>query len=165
MSKVTLDHLRKGGVARGLPERAYSLCLRRDLLAEVDSVTEQLRDVMVADASADPENLPPPRLGAPGVSEQEQEVRARLAALYDEMDDSTGELRLRAIRDGDWRQWVNAHPAARGEQARRAGRLRDLQRRRPGQRPRPVGRVVGRRDAGGRRLVGAPRPAAAQAAT
>jgi hypothetical protein len=110
MSKVTLDHLRKGGVARGLPERAYSLCLRRDLLAEVDSVTERLRDVMVADASVDPESLPPPRLGAPGVSEQEQEVRARLAALYDEMDDSTGELRLRAIRDGDWRQWVNAHP-------------------------------------------------------
>lgn len=116
-SKVSLDYLRKGGVPRGLPERGYELCLRRDLLAEVDSLTVQLRDAMIADVTPeDPDDAPPPRLGEPGEPPGVTEIRNKLAAKYDEMDAATGELRLRAIRDGEWRQWVNAHPPRKDDQ-------------------------------------------------
>lgn len=110
MAKVTLDHLRKGGVPRGLPERVYQLCVRRDLLAEVDSLASQLNDAVIAHAREDNDNAPPPRYGEGSEPPAIAETRGRLAALYDEIDEATGELRLRAIRDGEWRQWVNAHP-------------------------------------------------------
>lgn len=115
MAKLSLDQLRKGDVPRGLPERSYPLCLRRDLLAEVDALTNQLRDAEITGDDVDPESLPPKRLGegeAPAVTG----LRAKLSSLYDEMDEATGDLRLRAIQDGEWRQWVNAHPPRDGDQ-------------------------------------------------
>ena len=59
MAKVSLDHLRKGGLPRGLPERVYQLCLRRDLLAKADTLTNELRDLMVADVVVDTDGAPP----------------------------------------------------------------------------------------------------------
>jgi hypothetical protein len=52
------------------------------------------------------------------------EIKARLSALLEEMGEHEGELRLRAIPDGDWRRWTNEHPSrAEGE----AGHKRDQQ--------------------------------------
>jgi hypothetical protein len=107
VTKVSLDDLRKGSpVAR--TERVYQLCLRRDLMAEVDALTGELSSMARATSDED-ENRPPRRKGEGG-NPQEKAVAERLAALADEMDDATGDLRLRAIPDGEWRRWVNDHP-------------------------------------------------------
>lgn len=116
MSKVTLDHLRKGGLPRGLPERVYELCLRRDLLGEVDALNDKMRTTKIAVARGSDENAPPPRYGEGSEPPELAAITERLAALYDQIEDATGELRLRAIRDGEWRRWVNDHPPREGDQ-------------------------------------------------
>ena len=110
MPKVSLEDLRKGApVAR--TERTYQLCLRLDLMAEVDALNQEWSSLRVASAAADEdENKPRKRLGEGG-NPRAEDVRQRLAELRDELEDSTGDLRLRAIRDGGWRQWLNEHPA------------------------------------------------------
>ena len=114
MAKVSLDDLRKGApVAR--TERTYQLCLRLDLMAEVDALNQEWSAFRVAQAVADDdESQPRKRLGEGG-NHRAEEVRQRLAELRDELEDNTGDLRLRAIRDGEWRQWLNEHPARDGD--------------------------------------------------
>lgn len=108
MAKVSLEDLRKGApVAR--TERTYQLCLRRDLMAEVDALTGELSSLRIAAVGDEDENRPPARLGEGG-DPREKQITDRLAELADEMDDATGDLRLRAIADGEWRRWVNEHP-------------------------------------------------------
>lgn len=109
MSKVSLADLRNG-TPMARTERTYSLCLRRDLVADVDALTGELTSIQVDRVSADEDKRPPMRKGQGG-DPREQEIRDRLTALMDEMDDATGDLRLRAIPDGEWRRWVNEHPA------------------------------------------------------
>lgn len=93
-----------------LPERAYSLCLAQALVAEVQALEEEEAALRVevqrrleSDApKRQAERVSDPRLG---------EIADRKAALYDEMREHTGELRLRGVSAGEWRRWVDAHPA------------------------------------------------------
>lgn len=120
----TLAELRTGKPAPR-PERAYTLCLAPNLVAEVQMLTEELADLPDAAADEDGERKGPPRRMGEGENPRAAEIRARLAELLDEMADYEGELRLRATKsDGEWRQWVNEHPA-RGEDE--PGHRRDLE--------------------------------------
>lgn len=108
MAKVSLEDLRKGSpVAR--TERVYQLCLRRDLMAEVDALTTELTSPRLGQ---DEDKQPPSRKGR---NPREAEMRSRLEVLTEQMDDATGDLRLRAIPDGEWRRWVNEHPPREGD--------------------------------------------------
>lgn len=111
MAKVSLADLRAGNAPVALPERSYPLCLRRDLLAKADKLTRELQALPVGDD----EGAPPKRVGE-GAPPKVQEIRARLGALYDEMEEATGELGLRAVSDGEWRRWVNEHGPRDGDQ-------------------------------------------------
>lgn len=112
MAKVSLADLRSGARSAALPERAYQLCIRRDLLARTDSLVDELQSAL----SAAQMKSGPFRVGEQPESPRVQEIRAELGDLYDEMDDATGELVLRAVPDGVWRRWVNTHPAVEGDQ-------------------------------------------------
>lgn len=111
MAKVTLADLRSGSAPAALPEASYPLCLRRDLLAEADRLARELQAIPVVDD----DDAPPRRVGE-GLPPKVDDLRARLSAVYDEMDEATGELGLRAITDGEWRRWVNEHPAREDDQ-------------------------------------------------
>lgn len=108
----TLAELRANPAPR--PERAYSLCLAPHLVAEVQSLTDELSELEMSGEDAEQDG-PPPRAGDPAVEakrDRKQEIRARLGELLEEMADYEGELRVRAVKsDGEWRQWVNANPA------------------------------------------------------
>ena len=84
------------------PERGVTVCLAADLPAEVHALTEELDALPSPTAS--------PRIGV-GQHPRATEIRTRLAELINEMAQYEGEIRVRAIDDGDWRLWVNAHPA------------------------------------------------------
>lgn len=82
------------------PERSLTLCLAPHLVAEVQTLTEELTALTTGGPRRNAESL---RVG---------ELRTRVAELLDEMAESEGELRIRATRtDGEWRRWVNEHPA------------------------------------------------------
>lgn len=106
-------------------ERAYTVCLRPHLVAEVQTLTDELDTL--PDATTDDgeqKDGPPKRMGQ-GEHPRAVEIQNRLAELLAEMAEYEGELRVKAKRtDGEWRQWVNAHPA-RGE--KESGFRRDQQ--------------------------------------
>lgn len=96
-----------------LPERTYSLCLAQGLVAEAQALTEE-RDALLLQArrarSDEPEApAPPQRMNAP-VDPRQDEIDARMVALFDEMREATGVLRLQAVESGKWRDWVAANP-------------------------------------------------------
>lgn len=101
-------------------ERSYTVCLRPDLLAEVQALTDELANM--SQSGGEDEPGPPKRAGGP--SPREREIRARLAELVEEMAEHEGELRLRLGDDGEWRRWVDAHPARDEGQP---GHQRDLE--------------------------------------
>lgn len=93
----------------GLPERTYPLCLAQALVAEAQALENEKRDLILT-AEAATENGEPRRVGErpdPRIGE----IDERLAALFDEMTEHTGELRLRGVDAGSWRRWTDAHPA------------------------------------------------------
>jgi len=108
------------------PERSYTACLAPDLIAEVQALTEELDrlpQASVVDDESD-QSGPPRRVGQ-GEHPRATEIRARMGELLDEMADYEGELRVRATKtDGEWRQWVNEHPARDEDQP---GHKRDLE--------------------------------------
>lgn len=100
----------------GRPERSYQLCLAPKLVAEVQSLLAELEDAQVASAAQREGNetaAPPRRLGqAPAGAE----IRQKLAALREELDEHTGTLTLRGMTEGDWRLWVDANPPRDGNE-------------------------------------------------
>lgn len=90
----------------GLPERAYKMCLASALVAEVQSIVGELAEAEVLAASDAPKA--PRRVGEAPASAL---LRDRLAVLRDEMAEHTGELTLRGVTEGEWRTWVDEHPA------------------------------------------------------
>lgn len=97
-----------------LPERSYSLCLAAGLVAEVQTLLDELDTIAVPKGDDDGRPTgPPKRLNDPRIAK----INARLAEVWSEMDEHTGDLRLRAITDGEWRRWVDENPA-RPENAR-----------------------------------------------
>jgi hypothetical protein len=111
VAKVSLEDLRKGAAVTR-KERVHPLCLRGDLVAEVDALTSELSSLRVAEVT---DNAPPMRVGQ-RVAPREKAVEDRLAKLVEELDDSTGDLRLRALPNGEWRRWLNDHPPREGDE-------------------------------------------------
>lgn len=108
----SLSELRKDPRPARRAERALTICLAPDLVAEVQALTDELGSLAVAGIrSRDPEEPGPPSRMGDGEDPRADEIRVRLAELLDEMAREEGELRVRAIDDGDWRRWVNEHPA------------------------------------------------------
>ena len=103
--------------ARPRDERALTVCMRPDLVGEVYALYAELEELAAATpAPADEDGNrtgPPRRSGQSSApSAREVEVRARLAEVVEEMAEHEGEIRVRAnLTDGEWRRWVDAHPA------------------------------------------------------
>lgn len=116
MSKSLADLRANPPQAR--PERSTSVCLKPDIVAEIQSLTSEFAGLGLPTRRRDPEKSERPRRiaeGPPPEPPRAQEIRDRLDELIAEMAENEGEMRLRAVKtDGDWRMWVNAHPA-RGE--------------------------------------------------
>lgn len=97
------------------PERTLTLCLAPNLVAEVQSLTEELDALPQPQQqrNADGDRVgPPQRLGEkPVENPRAVEIREALRVLLDRMVEHEGELRVRANDDGEWRRWVNQHPA------------------------------------------------------
>lgn len=108
------------------PERSYDLCLVPHLVAEVESLTQELAQLAgelaqlrPADDSSEAKRSRPPSRSADGpdpriaqIEARDAEIRARLGQLLAEMAEHEGQMRLRAKRsDGEWRMWCDEHPA------------------------------------------------------
>jgi hypothetical protein len=95
-----------------LPERTMELCLSQALVSEVEALDIEKRSLSVETARKDGEESgPKPRKADPPADPRVAEIDARLEELYDEMREHTGQLVLRATTGGEWRRWVDAHPA------------------------------------------------------
>lgn len=89
------------------PERSVTLCLAPQLIAEVQSLSEELNSLQ----RVPQEDGGPPRRAVDPEDLRATGIRERLRQLVDEMAEHEGEMRLRANRtDGEWRRWVNEHP-------------------------------------------------------
>src|SRR5438105_416422 len=97
------------------PERAVSICLAPDLVAEVQSLLERLGDTSTPTSEDDGPARNPDgtaRKMAQGEDPRDAGIRARLAELLAEMAEHEGEMRVRGTRtDGEWWAWCNSHPA------------------------------------------------------
>lgn len=110
---------------KNLARRAYRLCLAQNLLAEMQSLNNELLK-LTAGLERDEEGPKKPgRVGSPEVARL-QEVRARMVELDAQIDDESGELTIQAIDDGAWDIWVSEHPA-RQEKGDPAGAVRDME--------------------------------------
>ena len=98
-----------------LPIWSYSLCLAQGLVAEVQAIEEQLLDLRVP--RRDPDDDGPPRRLAEGPSARVVELEDRKAALYEEMREHTGEIRLQGKPAGEWRRFVDANPPRKDNKA------------------------------------------------
>lgn len=107
MSK-SLAELR-GSKQIGLPEQVYRICLSQKLVAEGRALSEELEELLVASAAEKEEGKP--RRQGEKANPRIEEINKRLEAIYAEMEEHTGEIRLRAIQGGEWRRWVEKHPA------------------------------------------------------
>lgn len=108
--KQPLDHLRSNK-PKGRPERSVTLCLAPDLVGDVQALVEE-RAALVQARAIDSETDGRPRRVGQGVSARERAIDEKLAGLFDALVEHEGEMRLRANwTDGEWRRWVDAHPA------------------------------------------------------
>ena len=121
MSKSLADLRAAKDRKPSLPTRIVKVCLDQDLLADIQRLTAEKRDLAVSAAVADdadeakggedggdgaPQRLvgppPPPRLA---------EIDAELEPLYARLRETEGELLIRAGDGGAWLRWKDAHPA------------------------------------------------------
>jgi hypothetical protein len=143
MSK-TLADLRKEKDQRGsLPTRIVTICLDQELLADIQRLTAEKRDLeadlprSVGVGALDPEIVDrydlrraycedddqgedatparPRRQGEGGkVRARLDAIAAELEPLYQRLRDTEGELLIRASDGGSWLRWKDAHPAREG---------------------------------------------------
>ena len=109
MSKTLADL--RAAKATSRPERAYTVCLAQHLVAEVGSLTDELASLDARSVGEDGEETEGPKKRLGGGPPRVEEIKARLADLLEEMSEYEGELRIRAVDDGEWRRWTNEHPA------------------------------------------------------
>lgn len=103
-----------------LPTRSVTICLDQALLAKAQRLEAEKTDLMVAEArrTGDGEDREgPPRRQGEGPNPRISEIDEDLAALYDEMRASEGDLLLRATSGGKWARWKDDHPARDGNQS------------------------------------------------
>lgn len=93
------------------PERTYALCLAQGLVAEAQALQEEKIDLALP-AKEDGAKAPG-RLGRPE-DVRLAEIDTRLEALFEDMREHTGSLRVRAIETGEWVRWRDAHPPRQG---------------------------------------------------
>lgn len=109
MSK-SLAELRQSS-RTSLPERTYELCLAQALVAEVQSLRDELDALEISISRKDDEGEPrSDRKLSEGPPPRIAEIKARLAALYDEMREHTGTVLLRGATAGEWRRWCDDNP-------------------------------------------------------
>lgn len=92
----------------GLPRRSQRLCLATGLLAEMQSLTVELAEVLSRSSDPD-EPRPPTRLNTPE-SPRAAEIRTRMAELDAELGEHTGELVIQGVDDGEWGRWADNNP-------------------------------------------------------
>jgi len=123
MSK-TLADLRKEKDQRGsLPTRIVTICLDQELLADIQRLTAEKRDLEANlprsveddDQGEDATPARPRRQGEGGkVRARLDQIAAELEPLYQRLRDTEGELLIRARDGGSWLRWKDAHPAREG---------------------------------------------------
>lgn len=99
MSKTAKEIL----AAARLPEHSVSICVRGDLVADIQALEDELARVMQEKASNG-------RL-ASGGKKQSLELAAQIEAKQAEMAEHTIPFRLRAIAPAKWRELVGKHPS------------------------------------------------------
>lgn len=108
MSKSLAEMRNSPKVAR--PRRSYQVCLAGALMAEMQSLANELADLTTRTFGSDGESRPPSRVNSPETA-RIAELRGRMTELDDEMAEHTGEVMLEGIDDGEWDRWVDEHPA------------------------------------------------------
>lgn len=96
-----------------LAESSITVCLAPDLVAEMESLGNELGNLTIlpVDEDGDPQG-PPPRLVGRPEDPRAVEIRERMGELLQEIADNEGEFRMRAVKtDGEWRLWCNANPS------------------------------------------------------
>jgi hypothetical protein len=98
------------------PERTMEMCLAQDVAGEIASLLRRRNELATEvrlneDGQAVHPDGSPAKAAEGGTSPEVAEINDRLRVLYAEMNEHTGELTLRGIDAGDWRRWVDEHPA------------------------------------------------------
>lgn len=83
-----------------LPERSVSICVRGDIVADIEELNRQLGEA-VSEGRAN---------GRLSSKSPAKRVAEKIEALQDEMRDATITLRLRARKRHEWREWELANP-------------------------------------------------------
>lgn len=99
---------------QGYREEAVTVCLNQHLVAEMQSLGNELNNLTadVLDVEGEEQEGPPPRLAGRKDDPRVAEIRDRMAELLREIAAEEGEFRLRDKKsDGEWRRWCNEHPA------------------------------------------------------
>lgn len=114
MSKSLGELRAAAGAAKRLPTRTKTLCLAQELVGQVQELTSEKADLLMQigsrvqgdDGETDGK---PTRVGDPRRA-RVAEIDTELEALYAQMREHEGTLRLQAIPAGEWRRWVDANP-------------------------------------------------------
>lgn len=119
---ITLAALAADTSPPSRPERSLTVCLKPDIVAEVQRLSEELASITTTLATLRSqerrEQDGPQRMGdgtrreeVEALEKRDGEIRDELEVLLAEMAKYEGELRLRAnLTDGEWRRWCNANP-------------------------------------------------------
>lgn len=102
---------------KSLPTQVKRITLEQELLADTERLEMERNDLMVEARRTDEDGErvgPPAKAGQSPVPPRVTEINTELAALYDRIRESEGELVLRGLTGGDWQIWKDAHPPREG---------------------------------------------------
>ena len=121
----------------GRPEQTYPICAAGKLVRELKAADDaffEAQDALEAEQKRAEDRAegggPPTRLSEasplPALEQAAREAAETADAIRARMQEHTIVLSLRALQNGEWRQWVAKHPA-RDEEGDPAGHARDQQ--------------------------------------
>lgn len=93
-----------------LPTRTVRICLDLEALAAVQRLDAERRDLELESQQPAEGDQRPKRVGE-GPNPRIAEIVAEIAALWDTMRESEGDLLLRAVSGGDWQRFKDDNPA------------------------------------------------------
>jgi hypothetical protein len=107
---------------KSLPTRTVRICLDQEAVADVQRLDAEKSDLLLdtrrGEIGDDGERKgPPKRTGEGSIPPRVAEIDAELAALFDRMRESEGDLLLRAIGGGEWQRFKDDHPAREGNKS------------------------------------------------
>lgn len=91
--------------AAKLPERSVEICLRGDLVADINDLERELAEVLQREATDK-------RMTGP---KRSKELADAIEAKRAEMSEAMLPLRLRALKVATWRELVRKYPPAKGD--------------------------------------------------